>query len=124
MVWVAAFWGAGLFTLVPYATWYLLFEASRDQYALLILFVLFWIFGFWGIAGPLLALVKIRRVFRAIERATSKEDLLEALRSPDTREVAIDRIASENRVPRFIATRVYELLLDRLPAARGGDATQ
>jgi hypothetical protein len=115
MVWVAVLWGVGLFTLVPYATYYLLFEASRDQYALLITFVLFWVFGFWGIAGPLLALVKIRRVFRAIERAGARGDLLAALRNPETRDVAIDLIATENGVPRFIAERVYALLLDRLP---------
>jgi hypothetical protein len=115
MVWVAVIWGVGLVTLVPYATYYLLFEAPREQYALLITFVLFWPFGFWGIAGPLLALVKIRRVFRAIERAGTNQELLAALRSPEARDVAIDLIATENHVPRFIATRVYELLERRLP---------
>ena len=116
MVWVAALWGLVLVTLVPYATWHLLFVAPREQYALLITFVLFWIFGFWGIAGPLLALVKIRSVLRVIEHATTKEDLLAMLRHPETRDAAIDWIATENRVPRFIAKRVYELLERRLPA--------
>jgi hypothetical protein len=108
--WALALWVVGLLTAVPYATHYLLFETSREHYALLITFVLFWIFGYWGIASPLIALVKIRGVLRAVERATSNEDLLAALRGPETRDVAIDLIASENHVPRFIAARVYELL--------------
>jgi hypothetical protein len=118
IVGAVALWVAGLLTLVPYGTYYLLFEASRDQYALLITLVLFWIFGYWSIVGPLLAIVKIRRVFRAIEQTGTQEDLIEALRSPDTRDVAIDFIASENHVPRFIAARVYDLLLTRLPSSR------
>lgn len=111
-----ALWVAGLLTLVPYATYYLLVHATRDQYALLITLVLFWVFGYWSVVGPLIAVVKVRRVFRAIEQATSKDVLLSALRSPDTRDVAIDLVASEYHVPRFIAARVYNLLLKRLSA--------
>jgi hypothetical protein len=107
-------WIAGLLTLVPYGTWYLFFEAPRDQYALLITLVLFWIFGYWGVVGPILAAIKVRRVFRALERAGSREELLAQLRSPDTREAAIDLIASENRIPRFLAARVFNLLASRL----------
>ena len=47
-------WVAGLVTIVPYGTYYLLFHAERDQYALLITLVLFWIFGYWGVVGPVL----------------------------------------------------------------------
>lgn len=113
--WALALWAIGLLTAVPWAIHHLLFTAPREQYALWITFVLFWIFGYWGIASPLIALVKVRRVFRAIERAGSREDLLAALRSPETRDVAIDLIATENRVPRFVARRVVDLLLTRLP---------
>jgi hypothetical protein len=73
--------------------------------------VLFWIFGYWGVVGPLMAAIKVRRVFRAIEAAQSKEELLSRLRSPEAREAAIDFIASENGIPRFLAARVYRLLL-------------
>ena len=97
-----AIWVVGLFTLVPAATYYLFFHASRDQYALLITLVLFWIFGFWGVAGPVLAAVKVRRVFRALEAAKSREELLHIVRSPDARDAAIDFIASENHIPRFL----------------------
>ena len=116
-VWAVGLWVVGLLTVVPYGTYYLFFEASREQYPLLITLVLFWIFGYWGVVGPVLAAVKIRRVFRAIERATTREDLITALRSPDTREAAIDLIASENRVPRFIAARIHDLLVTRLSAS-------
>ena len=109
-----ALWVIGLLTAVPYATWYLFFRADRSQYALLITFVLFWIFGYWGIAGPLLSLVKVRKVFRAIEHATSHAEVLAIVRSDEAKEVAIEHIASEDRIPRFLAARVVRLLAERL----------
>jgi hypothetical protein len=111
-------WVVGLVTVVPYGTYYLLYEARRDEYALVVTLVLFWIFGFWGVVGPALAAIKIRRVLQAIERARSKDDLLTTLRSPEARDVAIDLIASENHIPRFLAVRVYTLLLGRFSATR------
>lgn len=113
-----ALWVIGLLTVVPYGTWYLLFEAPREQYALLITLVLFWVFGYWGLVGPLLTAVKVRAVFRAIERAKSRDELVATLRSPEARAAAIDLIAAENHIPRFIATRAYELLADRLSKTR------
>jgi hypothetical protein len=113
--WALALWVIGLLTAVPYATHHLLFAAPREQYALLITFVLFWVFGYWGVASPLIALAKIRSLFRAIESTGNRADLLAALRSPETRDVAIDLIATENRVPRFVARRAVDLLLARLP---------
>jgi hypothetical protein len=107
-------WLVGLVTFVPYATYYLFFAARRDHYALLITSILFWIFGYWGVAGPLLMTLKVRTVFRAIEAAGSKGDLARALQSPDAKDVAIDLIARENRMPRFLAARVYALLIRRL----------
>jgi hypothetical protein len=115
-----ALWVAGLLTVVPYATYHLLFHATRVQYAALITLVLFWIFGYWGVVGPLLAAIKVRTVFRAIERAKSKESLIQALRSAEARDVAIDLIVSENRIPRFLASRVVQLLVSRLSS--GEDA--
>src|SRR5512145_2456007 len=110
-------WIVGLLTIVPYGTYYLLFEAQRDQYAFLITLVLFWMLGFWGVIGPILAAIKIRRVFQAIERANSKDDLLARLRSPDSQAVVIDLIASENHIPRFLAVRVFNLLVSRSSSA-------
>ena len=117
-MWIRAIvlWVVGLVTFVPYGIYHLLFAASRDQYALLITSILFWIFGYWGVAGPLLMLLKVRAVFRAIESAGSKEELVRVLHSPDAKDVAIDFIAKENHIPRFVAARVYRALTSRLHA--------
>jgi hypothetical protein len=106
-------WIVGLLTIVPFGTYYLLFEAQRDQYALLITSVLFWIFGYWGVVGPILAAIRVRRVFEAIALAHASGKLKEALRSEETAEVAINLIALENKIPRFLARRVYRLLVSR-----------
>ena len=113
-------WVVGLVLLVPYAAYYLLFEAPREQYALLITFLLFWIFGYWGVVAPLVMAMKARSVFKAIERAGSGPELEQVLRGEEAREVAIDFIATENHIPRFLARRVYGLLVTRLsqPGAR------
>jgi hypothetical protein len=112
-----AIWVTGMLSLVPYGTYYLFFHAQQDQYAFLIIGVLFWIFGYWGVAGPLLAALKIRKVFHAIEHARTQSELQETLRARETREVAVELIAAENRIPRFIAAGVYRLLIARLPAS-------
>lgn len=114
LVKAALVWVAGLLTLVPYGTYYLFFEAPRDQYALLITLILFWIFGYWSLMGPLFMAVKVRSVFRVIESAGSKDELLSALRSADAKDVAVDLIATENHIPRFLAVRVYDLLINRM----------
>lgn len=119
LLWAVLVWVLGLVTIVPYGTYYLFFHAQQDQYAVLITLVLFWIFGFWGVVGPLLAALKVRSVFRAIEQAHAQGKLAEALRSKETQEMAVDLIASENKIPRFLAVKVYRLLLERLSMAQG-----
>ncbi len=104
---ITILWILGLLTIVPYGIYHLLFYAQRDEYALLITLVLFWIFGFWGLVTPILAAIKIRRVFRALEMAKSREQLGEILHSQDSQDVAIELIASENRIPKFLAKKVY-----------------
>jgi len=113
LAWAVMLWLAGLLTLVPYGTYYLLYEAPREHYALLITSILFWVFGYWGVAGPVIMLIKVRSVFRAIEVAGSHEQLEQALRSPDARDVAIDLIATESHLPRFLAARIYQLVIRR-----------
>ncbi len=114
LVKVTVVWVVGLLTLVPYGTYYLFFEASRDQYALLITSILFWIFGYWGLVGPLLMAFKARSVFKAMGLASSKDELIKVLKGPDSRQIAVDLIAEENHIPRFLASRVYDLLIARL----------
>lgn len=112
-------WVVGLLTFVPWGIYYLIFEAPRDQYALLITSILFWIFGFWSVVGPLLMAIKARRVLRALESAGSQHRLTEVLKSPDTKEVAIDLIATEHRLPRFLSAWIYTHLLKRLSVSEG-----
>lgn len=114
LFWAVTSWVVGLVTIVPYGTYYLFVHAQRDQYAFLITSILFWIFGYWSVVGPLLAAVKVRSVLRALEQAHANGRLTEALRSPETQAVAVDIIATENAIPRFLAAKVYRLLVERL----------
>jgi hypothetical protein len=109
-----ALWIVGLLTVVPYATWHLFFRAPREQYAVLITFVLFWIFGYWGLVGPIVSIVKVRSVFRTIQQTRSRDELVAVLRSEDAQNVAINHIASEYRIPRFLASRVLKLVTERI----------
>ena len=121
-LWAGVLWGAGLLTVVPYATYYLFYYAHRDEYALLITFVLFWILGYWSLVGPLIMAVKVRRVFRRLEAAQNAASLAASLQSKDTEEVMIDFIASENKIPRFIAARLYRLLVSKVAQTRDSPA--
>jgi len=110
-------WIIGLITLVPYGIYYLLFQAPRDEYAFLITFILFWIFGFWGVAGPVLSALKVRSVFNALEKTRSGEEIRNLIQNNESRDVVIDLIASENHVPKFIANRIYTMMVKRLSEA-------
>lgn len=112
-------WVVGLLTFVPYGIYYLIVEAPRDQYALLITSILFWIFGFWSVVGPLLMAIKARRVFRALEMAGSQSRLTDVLKSPDAKDVAIDLIATEHHLPRFLSAWIYTQVLRRLSDSAG-----
>lgn len=114
-----ALWVLGLMTLVPYATYHLLYLASRDEYAALITFVLFWIFGYWGVAGPLITLVKVRALFRRLHQAQTAEGLIQVLHNREAESIVIDMIAADNRLPRFVAARVYRLLRARIVRNEG-----
>jgi hypothetical protein len=39
---------------------------------------------------------------------------METLRSNDARDIAIDMIASEHHIPRFLAARVYRLIMEKI----------
>jgi hypothetical protein len=110
-------WVVGLLTLVPYGVYHLLYQATRDEYAFWIVLVLFWVFGYWGVVGPLLAALKVRSVLRAIQAARSTEELRVTLQRPETQDAVIELIASENHIPRFLARRVYGLLVRRFAEA-------
>lgn len=100
-------WILGGLVIVPYAIYRLLFDATRDEYAFLIVVPLFWIFGFWGVVGPLLMAVRVRRLFRALETAGSATAVREALERHEAEAIVVDLIARENGLPKFVARRLY-----------------
>ena len=115
---VTLLWVLGLVTIVPAGIYHLLFTAGRDEYAFLITIVLFWIFGFWGVVGPLLSASKVRQVFKAIELAADGDQLKRILQSGEAEEVAIDLIAAENRIPKFLARKIFRYAIRRFAEAR------
>jgi hypothetical protein len=112
----AIVWVIGLVTAVPLAAYHLLFQAPRDQYALLIAFIIGWVFLYWSVVGPVLMLLKLRRVYRGFRQVRSADDLRRRLSDGQTEDVLIDWIAREHRIPKFLARRAYRYLL-RLIAA-------
>jgi hypothetical protein len=113
-------WILGLLTAVPYAAWHLLFDAPREQYALLITFILFWIVGYWSVVGPLVMIAKVRLIWRRLEQAANQDRRRELLLSPESKDVAIDVIAAETRLPKFLARRVYDRVVQRLMVQQAG----
>lgn len=112
----AVLWVIGLLTLVPWGIYYLFFNASSDQYALVIVSVLFWIFGYWGVVGPILAAIRVQQVMKLIEMVKTREQLRELVQKPEMQETAIDLIAGENHISKFLARRVLTLLVGRFVA--------
>jgi hypothetical protein len=97
--WASVLWVKGLLTAVPYAAYCLFYYAPRDEYAPLITFVLFWVFGYWGVAGPVIMMVKVRRVFRRLEAAQDAASLAASLQTKETEEVMIDSSHPRTRYP-------------------------
>lgn len=116
---ILIFWLIGLVTIVPYSIYSLFYTAQRDQYAFLIVVPLFWIFGFWGVVGPLVAVWRVRTLMRAIELAGNATELKEAFERNDGKEVVIDLIANDNHIPKFIARRLYNKVEKKLMERSG-----
>lgn len=112
--WFSIIWVAGLITLVPYSIWYLLFEANRDEYALFIVLTLFWIFGYWGVVGPLISAWKAHQFMNALDQVHNGEKLKRLMQSNESKETAIEMLATETGMPKFIARRLYKKLVIRL----------
>ncbi|MCH9672709.1 MAG: hypothetical protein K0U93_14825 [Gammaproteobacteria bacterium] len=117
MIKLFAIWVCGLLTAVPAAIYHLLFHAERSEYAALIVFVGFWVFGFWGLVGSATAIIKTRRVYRALEHVRSPEQLKEFVHHDDTEAVAIEAMRTNAGIPQFIAKRLYALGRNKLADA-------
>lgn len=107
-------WVVGLITIVPFTTYYLLFHAQRSEYALLIVLVLFWVFGYWGVVSPLLSLIKLRRFFKTIEQCRTIEDVKQLFHHQLDEETVVEMISNESRIPKFIARHLYHRVAARL----------
>jgi hypothetical protein len=104
-------WVIGLVPGVPLAVYYLLFWARREEYALLIAFIIGWPFLYWSVVGPLLLLLKARAVFRSLRQVESAEDLRQRLADGNSEDVIVALIAGDNHIPKWLARRVYRYLL-------------
>jgi hypothetical protein len=112
-------WVIGALLIVPYAIYRLLSDATRDEYAFLIVVPLFWIFGFWGVVAPLLMAVRVRRLFRALETAGSAPAVRDALENNEAEGIVVDLIARENGLPKFVARRLYAAVRARFDSEAG-----
>jgi biopolymer transport protein ExbB/TolQ len=104
-------WVIGLVVGVPLAVYYLLFWARREEYALLIAFIIGWPFLYWSVVGPILLLLKARAVYRSLQQVTSLEDLRQKLSNGESEDEIVALIAGDNHIPKWLARRVYRYLL-------------
>ena len=123
MILAVVVWVLGLVIGVPCALYYLFVHAEREQYAGLIVGSLFWVFGYWGVVGPMLAAWKVRRFFKALENASSAERMDQLVHSGDAEDIAVDLIASENRIPKFLARRIYRTAMRRVNRRQPAEET-
>ena len=114
MLRITLLWIAGIVLIVPYSTYQLLFVAQREDYALLIVLPLFWLFGFWGVVGPVLAAWRVHRLINALGAATNSGEARKAFEENDGKETLVDMLANEHRVPRFVARRALDRVMSRI----------
>lgn len=118
-LWAVVIWIGGLLTAVPYSIYYLLYYAPREQYALLIVFILFWALGYWSIVTPALIAIKATRIVASLKKAKTKDDIQGILEDKETMDTAIRVIASENRIPLFVAKWVFRLVIESAKGESG-----
>ncbi|HEX7026299.1 MAG TPA: hypothetical protein VF268_03595 [Gammaproteobacteria bacterium] len=114
---IVMLWILGGLLIIPYSIHRLFFYADRDEYAFLIVMPLFWIFGFWGVVGPMIAALRIHRIMKALESAGDADQVREAFERHEGKEVIIDLIALENKLPRFLAVAIYKKIVRKLALA-------
>jgi len=104
---VTLLWIIGIILIVPYAVYHLLWHAQRDEYAFLIVISLFWIFGFWGVVGPLIAASRIHKLMKSLDGVKNKRELQEVYDRNEGKEAVVDLISTENHIPRFLVRKFY-----------------
>ena len=111
---ILVLWVLGMIILIPLSLYRLLFHAHPQEYAFLIVAPLFWVFGFWGVVGPMLAAQRIHRLMKALGKAQDAAQARAAWEENGGDEAAVDLIASENRLPKFLARWLYNRVKRRL----------
>lgn len=114
---LALVWILGGLIIVPWCINRLLFHAPRDEYAFLIVFPLFWVFGFWGVVGPAIGAYRVHKLMNALDHVKDRQQLLEAYEKHEGKEVIVDLIASDTGLPKFVARKFYHKVVARLTAA-------
>lgn len=109
-------WVVGGLIIIPYALYHLFSYARPDEYAFLMVMPFFWIFGFWGVVGPAIAVYRIHKLMKALEHVRDRKGLQEAYEAHAGKEVMVDFIASEHRLPKFLVRRLYDTIERRLRA--------
>jgi hypothetical protein len=118
---IVVLWVLGMIILIPLSLYRLLFNAQPEEYAFLIVAPLFWVFGFWGAVGPLLAAQRIRRLMKALEKAQDAAQARAAWEENGGDEAAVNLIASENRLPKFLARWLYHRVKRKLLPEESAD---
>ena len=107
---------AGLIGLAWWSLTGLFGGAPKEDWALMIVLPLAWLFSFWPIVGSLLLALKWRGLMKSLDTVDARLRSGESVR-PDTRTEVVDALvdlaARENGVPRFVARRFIEKVVDR-----------
>ncbi len=111
---VMALWIVGLVTIIPFCVYRLFWVAEPVEYPFLIVVPLVWVFGFWPVAGPLVLVWRIGGFMKRIQKAQNIGDLKEAYEKHDGRDLVIEVVARESGIPRFIAEKIYDKVVERL----------
>lgn len=96
---------------------------TSENAALVIVLPLAWIFGFWGVAGPLLVVWKIWRLQSVLEEHCERRAMgLDTEASEQEVEDALTLLATqENPVPERFARRIVRLMMQRTPPPGAGE---
>ncbi len=113
-------WIIGALIIIPYSVYNLIYHAQPEQYVFLIIMPLFWLFGFWGVVGPLIIAYRIRKLMNALESAEDAPSLRDAFARNEGKDVMLELIAKENRIPRLMAGWIYERVVEKLASKNAG----
>ena len=89
-------------------------------WAVIVMFPIFWIFGFWGVVGPAIGAWRVHKLMNALEHIKDRQQLIEAYERHEGKEIIVDLIASDTGLPKFIARRFYDRVVSQLIERQSG----